>query len=87
MKKLLSISLVAVLAATPLMARADDVTLLGTGEQHTIATTTDVATTSYVQGAYNALGTVINTKADKSALTAEAEARAAADDALDGFGF
>ena len=56
MKKVLGISLVAVLAVSPLMAKADNITPLVFGA------TTDVATTSYVMGAYNALGEVINTK-------------------------
>ena len=60
MKKILGISLVAVLTATPLMAGATDVTLITPN-----AATTDVASTSYVKGAYNALGEVINTKQDK----------------------
>jgi len=60
MKKLLGISLVAVLAATPLMANADitGVTLKGNG---TVAANTNIATTSYVQGAYNDLAGHINT--------------------------
>lgn len=60
MKKLLGISLVAVLTATPLMAGAADVTLITPNPA-----TTDVATTSYVKGAYNELGKAINTKQDQ----------------------
>ena len=61
MKKIMGISLLAVFAVSPLMARADNVNLFTAP----IGVTTDVATTSYVKGAYNELGTVINTKADK----------------------
>ncbi len=61
MKKLLGISLLAVFAVSPLMARADSINLFTAP----IGVTTDVATTSYVKGAYNELGTVVNTKADK----------------------
>lgn len=58
MKKIMGISLLAVFAVSPLMARADNVNLFTAP----IGVTTDVATTSYVKGAYNELGGVINTK-------------------------
>ncbi len=78
MKKLLGISLVAVLAATPLMAGAADLTpeqlahgaiVQANGDNP--GDTAKMATVSYVKGAYTELGNAINTKADKSALTAE----------------
>lgn len=89
MKKLLGISLVAVLTATPLMASAADRVALVT---EPITPNTNVASTSYVQGAYNVLGAAINAidtdlsgnYATKEALTAETNARTAADTALQG---
>ena len=61
MKKL-GISLVAVLVGLPVAARADitPITLLG-NPAGTVASNTKVATTSYVQGAYNDLAGHINT--------------------------
>ncbi len=62
MKKL-GISLVAILVGLPTMVRADNIsqiTLLG-NPAGTVATNTNVATTSYVQGAYNDLAGHINT--------------------------
>lgn len=58
MKKIMGISLLAVFAVFPLMVRADNINLFTAP----IGVTTDVATTSYVKGAYNELGGVINTK-------------------------
>ena len=58
MKKLLGISIVAVLAVTPLMANAAvSVTLADSGS---VTASNDVASTSYVKGAYNVLGEAIN---------------------------
>lgn len=57
MKKLLGISIVAVLAVTPLMANA---TLVNVTVPETITATNDVASTSYVKGAHKELGTAIN---------------------------
>ena len=78
MKKILGISLVAVLAATPLMARAADLTADQLAHGNIIAASGNdlgdagkMATVSYVKGAYAELGTAINTKADKTALEAE----------------
>ena len=64
MRKISIISLVAVLAATPMMAKADitPITLLG-DTPGTITANTNVASTSYVQGAYNDLAGHINTNA------------------------
>lgn len=61
MKKL-GISLVAVLVGLPVAARADitPITLLG-NPAGTVASNTNVATTSYVKGAYNDLAGHINT--------------------------
>ncbi len=64
MKKL-GVSLVAVLVSLPMMAKAEaitPVTLLGS-PAGTVATNTNVATTSYVKGAYNDLAGHINTNA------------------------
>ena len=89
MKKILGISLVAVLAATPLMARAADLTADQLAHGNIIAASENnlgdanrMATVSYVKGAYTELGTAINTKADKTALEAEASARELADQGL-----
>ena len=60
MKKIFGISLVAVFAAMPMMARAADVPNVP------MAATGDALTTqSYVKGAYNALAGYINQKQDK----------------------
>lgn len=67
MKKLLGISLLAVFAVAPMIARAADATLF----LEPITVTSDVATTSYVKGAYNELGTVINTKQNQLQNTSE----------------
>ena len=75
MKKVLGISLVAVLAVSPMMARASSVASI---EETGSALTTQ----KYVKGAYNALGTVINTKADQSVLESEVSARSEADGIL-----
>ncbi len=66
MKKLLNISVIAALAILPLAANAADLT----AEQLAHAAPaedddTTVTTASYVKGAYNELGTAINTKQDK----------------------
>ena len=87
MKKLLGISLVAVLTATPLMASAADRVPLVTPEP---TPNTNVASTSYVQGAYNVLGKAINAidtdlsgnYATKEELSAETNARTNADTTL-----
>ena len=60
---MLGISLVAVLAASPMMARADNeltaaITLIGS-EQEELETDANVATAGYVKGAYNAAFTDI----------------------------
>ena len=60
MKKLLGISIVAVLAVAPLMANADPVSVTLQGTNGVVAASNDVASTSYVKGAYNALGEKIN---------------------------
>jgi len=60
MKKILGISLVAVLAVSPLMAHADNVKTI-----ENVTANENLATTSYVQGAYNALGGAVNTKQDQ----------------------
>ena len=54
MKKIIGISLVAMFAVSPMVARADVTPV-------TLDTTDDLATTSYVQGAYNDLAGHINT--------------------------
>ena len=87
MKKLLGISLVAVLTATPLMASAADRVPLVTPEP---TPNTNVASTSYVQGAYNVLGKAINAidtdlsgnYATKEELSVETNARTNADTTL-----
>ena len=62
MKKIIKVSLVAMLVATPMVASAalPGTKIQGTGENGAIVPNTDVATTSYVQGAYNAAIDVIN---------------------------
>ncbi|MCQ2572091.1 MAG: hypothetical protein MJ165_03810 [Alphaproteobacteria bacterium] len=60
MKKLLGISIVAVLAVAPLMANAASVAVELQGTNGVVAASNDVASTSYVKGAYNVLGTAIN---------------------------
>ncbi len=65
MKKILGISLVAVLAVSPLMANAANVTPIAN-----VVANDNLATTSYVQGAYNALGGAVNTKQDQLSSTA-----------------
>ena len=66
MKKLLGISLVAVLTATPLMASAADLTQDQMAKANIVAgDDKQVAAVSYVKGAYTELGTAINTKQDK----------------------
>lgn len=61
MKKLLSVSILAMLAVAPLAANATDAypdaTIYNSGENND---TTKVATTAYVKGAYNAANTNIN---------------------------
>lgn len=72
MNKALKISMFAILAATPMLANAaktaTPVTLVNGG--NTPATTQTVASTSYVQGAYNTLGTQINAIIDDSTVAA-----------------
>lgn len=58
MKKLLKVSLVAMFVATPMIASAEDIPNAGTVS---IPTNTNVATTSFVAGAYNAAIGEINT--------------------------
>lgn len=60
MKKLLGISIVAVLAVTPLMANATPVSVALQGTNGQVTASNDVASTSYVKGAYNVLGEAIN---------------------------
>ena len=73
MTKTLKISLVAVLMAIPVMAHATTptgaLTLVNSG--NTPATSNVVATTSYVQGAYNTLGSKINTVISELAVAAD----------------
>ena len=76
MKKILGISLVSVLAVSPMMAHATDVTIIES------VTGNALTTQAYVKGAYNDLAGHINTKADKTALETEATARANADTAI-----
>lgn len=85
MKKL-GISLVALMIGLPMAARADitPITLLG-NPAGTVAANTNVATTSYVQGAYNDLAGHINTNVaaintlNGDANTAGSVAKAVAD--------
>ena len=70
MKKILGISIVAVLAVTPMMAsatvEAGQVELIPVNQQtQQITPTNNVASTSYVQGAYNVLGTALNAIDDR----------------------
>ena len=65
MKKILGISLVSVLAVSPMMAGAANVTTIAN-----VTANDDLATTSYVQGAYNVLGAAVNTKQDQLSSTA-----------------
>lgn len=60
MKKLLGISIVAALAVTPLMANATPVSVALQGTNGQVTASNDVASTSYVKGAYNVLGEAIN---------------------------
>lgn len=73
MKKLLGISLVAALAVAPSLANAaitaNSVTLINNG--NTPTANTNVATTSYVQGAYNALGKEVNAIITDTTVTGE----------------
>ena len=64
MRKISILSLVAVLAATPMMAEASNVTLV-TETNNKVAEETNVASTSYVKGAYNVLGKAVNSKQDQ----------------------
>ena len=67
MKKLFGISLAAVLAVSPLMAGATDLTSdqLAKAVINNPADSQTVATVSYVKGAYKELGDAVNTKQDK----------------------
>jgi len=68
MKKLLGVSIAAMLAVTPMMASAGNTVTTLNNEQGYVndvfQTNTNIATTSYVQGAYNSLATEINHVAD-----------------------
>ena len=70
MKKLIGVSLIAMLAVGPLAANARDLTSDELAHATIVASdATNVATTGYVKGAYTELGTVINTKQDKLSET------------------
>jgi len=83
MKRILKVSLVAMLMASPLMAYADDPTTatrysadyeeinVPVPTTDPVAPTADIASTSYVQGAYNEAVHIINQE-NKRALAAEA---------------
>lgn len=74
MNKALKISLFAILVATPMLAdaakTATPVTLVNDG--NTPSTTQTVASTSYVQGAYNTLGTQVNAIINDTTVAAPA---------------
>ena len=61
MKKLLKVSLVAMFVATPMIASAVPYSDGSTTTKPTITANTEVATTSYVKGAYDELAEAINT--------------------------
>lgn len=75
MRKISIISLVAVLAATPMMAEA--ARTIQKTDNLTITANTNVASTSYVQGAYNAANTKINALIDDTAVAAKADGQPA----------
>lgn len=61
MKKLLGVSLFAVLTATPMLARADKtIAELPLQNGGNVPVSTQVATTSYVKGAYNSVANAVN---------------------------
>lgn len=61
MKKLLSVSIFAIIAVAPVMARADKtITPLELQNGGNVPASTQVATTSYVKGAYNAVADAVN---------------------------
>ncbi len=61
MKRLLSVSMFAIVAAAPVMARADKtITSLELQNGGNVPASTQVATTSYVKGAYNAVANAVN---------------------------
>jgi len=77
MTKLLKFSMFAILAVMPVVAgaaqTATKVNLVATNPNGNIPKTDIMATTSYVQGAYNALGTQINNIITDSTVPAAAE--------------
>lgn len=73
MKKVIGISIVAMFAAVPMMANAAKTATLATlqGTDGVITANKKMATTSYVQGAYNALATEHNKVVNDITLTGE----------------
>ena len=71
MKKISIISLVAVLAATPMMAQAAGRTVSKANYAGPSQTSTNVASTSYVQGAYKAASDRIDALVDDTAVAAK----------------
>ena len=74
MKKILGISLVALFAAVPMMAGAanlPEVTIVAADAQNNEkGDANKMATVSYVKGAYGAIRTAVNSKAEQSDMTA-----------------
>lgn len=77
MKKISILSLVAVLAATPMMAEAARDTSIKVNYAGPSQASTNVATTSYVQGAYKAASDRINALYDDTAVAAKADGQPA----------